>query len=311
LREPSFPSLEFDKLQKQKLAEAQQMRDDTDSQASIAFRRAVYSAGNPQYRLTSDERIEALNKATVGDVKAFHGKSFGPAHMTMVVVGDVDTASMQSDVGKAFEGWKGGLALPAAPAPKAIKKAAEETIAVPGKESVSVIVGEPTGLRYADADYLPLAVGTNVLGHGFTSRLLGIVRDKEGLTYTIQADLLGSGELEQTWCIYASYAPSLLNQGTASTRRELATWQRDGITTEELDFRKSALAGEHRVKLATSGGLADMILNTVRRGLPLSWIDDHPKQVSALTLKQVNDVIRRHVDPDKLVTVRAGTIKGE
>jgi zinc protease len=121
--------------------------------------------------------------------------------------------------------------------------------------------------------------------------------------------LLGSGELEQAWCIYASYAPSLLNQGTTSTRRELASWHHDGITADELEFRKSALAGEHRVRLATSSGMADMILSTVRRGLPLSWIDDYPKQVSALTLKQVNDVIHHHVDPDKLVTVRAGTIQ--
>jgi zinc protease len=311
LREPSFPSDEFDKLQKQKLAEAQQMRDDTDAQASIAFRRAVYSAGSPQYRLSSDERVAALNKATVGDVKEFQSKSFGPDHFTMVVVGDVDPHSMQAEVGKAFDGWRGGRALPAAPAPKVLKEPAVETVAVPGKESVSVIVGEPSGLRFADADYLPLDVATDVLGHGFTSRLLGTVRDKEGLTYTIQADLVGSGEFEQAWCVYASYAPSLLKQGTASTRRELVEWHRDGITAEELDFRKSALAGEHRVKLATSHGLAEMILNTVRRGLPLSWIDEYPKQVSGLTLKQVNDVIRRRVDPDKLVTVRAGTIKGE
>ena len=311
LREPSFPANEFDKLQKQKLAEAQQLREDTDAQAAIAFRRAVFPTGHPQYSLTPDDRIAALNKATVADVKAFHGKYFGPDHCTMVVVGDVEPTPIQSQVASAFAGWTGGQPLPAPPATKAIQDEADLTIDIPGKESVSVILGEPTGLRYSDADYLPLSVATNVLGHGFTSRLVGHVRDKEGLTYDIRAGLIGSGQLDQAWEVSASFAPSLLKQGLASTRRELAEWQHDGITKEELDYRKNSLAGSHRVNMATSGGLADIILETVRRGLDLSWIDEYPNKVAALTLDQVNGVVRRHVDPSKLVIVRAGTLKGE
>ena len=140
-------------------------------------------------RLTPDDRIAALKKATVADVKAFHGKYFGPDHCTMVVVGDVEPSPIQSQVASAFAGWTGGQPLPVPPASKAIQDASELTIDIPGKESVSVILGQPTGLRYADADHLPLAVATNVLGHGFTSRLLGRVRDKEGLTYDIRRGL--------------------------------------------------------------------------------------------------------------------------
>ena len=55
------------------------------------------------------------------------------------------------------------------------------------KPSVSVIIGQPTGLRYKDPDALALRVGTAVLGSGFTGRLMGTVRDKEGLTYNISA----------------------------------------------------------------------------------------------------------------------------
>jgi zinc protease len=176
---------------------------------------------------------------------------------------------------------------------------------------VNVIIGAPSGLRRTDADYLPLAGGTSVLGHGFTSRLVGHVRDTEGLTYGIAAELAGAGQLDRAWMIDATFAPSLLKQGLDSTRRELAAWHRDGITAAELDYRKSALAGEHRVSMATSGGLAEMILDTIRSGLELSWIDEYPVKVSALTLDQINSVVRRRVDPDKLVIVKAGTLRGE
>jgi zinc protease len=307
LREPTFPEDEFDKLRKQKLAEAQQLRESTDARASIAFRRAVFPPGHPQYRMTPDERIKALKTVTVSDIKKFHSKYFGADYCAMVIVGDVDPAAIQADVKKSFAGWAGGEPLPPAPKSIPVTEAKELTVNIPGKESVNVIMGTPTGLRYSDPGYLPLSVGTTVLGRGFTGRLLSTVRDTEGLTYGIGADLIGSGKLEQAWVISATFAPSLLKQGLASTDRELTKWCRDGITESELDYRKSALAGSHRVSLATSGGLANVLLNTVRRGLKLSWIDEYPKTVAALSLKQVNSAIKQYVNPEDLVTVRAGT----
>ena len=311
LRQPTFPQEEFEKLRLQKLAEAQQLRESTDAQASIAFRRAAFPAGHPQYRMTPEERIAALKKVTVADIKAFHGKYFGGDYLTMVVVGDVEPASIQTVVKKSFADWRGGQPLPAIPKSKSVKEPEELTVKVPGKESISVIMGEPTGLRYADPDFLPLSVGTSVLGRGFTSRLLSTVRDTEGLTYGIGAELVGSGQLDQAWVISATFAPSLLQQGLASTNRELTKWRRDGITEDELDYRKSALAGSHRVSLATSAGLAEVILNTIRRGLELSWIDEYPKKVAALSLKHVNGAIQRYVDPEKFVIVRAGTFNAK
>ncbi len=309
LGKPSFPKDEFEKLQKQKLAEAQELQQETGALAMIALRRAIFPPGHPQYRLTVKERIAALEKAAVADVKTFHDQYFGPDYCTMVVVGDMDAAAIRSQVASAFSDWKGGRPLPAIPAVKKLKAGAVQTIDVPGKASVSVFMGAPGGVRYADADYLPLAVATNVLGHGFTSRLLSTVRDTEGLTYGIGAQLMGAGQLDQAWIIYATFAPSLLNRGLNSTRRELAIWHQDGISAAELDYRKSALSGAYRVSLATSSGLAQTILNTVRRGLDLSWIDEYPQKVSALTLEGINNAIRRHVDPNKLVVVRAGTLK--
>jgi zinc protease len=308
LREPSFPKDEFDKLVKQKIAEAQQSRVDTDVQAGIAFRRAVYVAGHPLYLETPDETIANLKKTTVDQVKAFHQHWFGPEQCLMVVVGDADPAAIQKQVATAFNGWMGGHALPKTPAMAAIKQSSESTVAVPGKESVSVVMGEPLGLRPTDDDYLPLLVGTSALGHGFTSRLVGKVRDTEGLTYGITAGLSGSGQLDRAWVVDATFAPSLLKQGLVSTHRELDKWQHDGITAAELDYRKNMLAGEHNVNLATTGGLAEAILDTIRNGQELSWIDDYPQQVGALSLDQINDVIHRRVDPGKLVTIKAGTV---
>ena len=125
---------------------------------------------------------------------------------------------------------------------------------------MSVILGQATGLRYRDPDSLPLRVGTAILGHGFTGRLMGTVRDREGLTYNIGAAVTEDSIADGAWDISASFAPSLLDKGLASTRRVLDAWWQDGVTDGELRARKQGLIGSYLVGLSTTGGVATAIL---------------------------------------------------
>jgi zinc protease len=137
---------------------------------------------------------------------------------------------------------------------------------------------------------------------------MGTVRDKEGLTYGIGANMADDTFNDGDWRIQATFAPSLLDRGLASTQRELQKWWQDGVSAEELKAKKTDMIGSFSVSLATTGGMAGALLRTVQRGYPLSWIDDYSKSVDAVTLAEVNSAIKRYVDPQKLVMVKAGSI---
>jgi zinc protease len=107
------------------------------------------------------------------------------------------------------------------------------------KPSVSVLIGQPTGLRYKDPDALALRVGTAILGSGFTGRLMGTVRDREGLTYNISAAVSEDSIVDGKWDVSASFAPVLLEKNTGRVV-ELQRWWKDGITEDELRARKWA-----------------------------------------------------------------------
>jgi len=176
------------------------------------------------------------------------------------------------------------------------------------KPSVSVIIGQPTGLRYKDPDALALRVGTAVLGSGFTGRLMGTVRDKEGLTYNIGAGVSEDSIADGSWDISASFAPSLLEKGIASTRRELDKWWKDGVTDQELAARKQGVVGGYLVSLSTTAGLAVAILTDVQRGYDVSRVDDFPAAVNALTREQVNAAIKNHLNPSIMALIEAGSV---
>ena len=62
----------------------------TEARAQEAFGRAIFPQGHPNRPHTVSEYEAAAKAATLDDLKAFHAKYYGPAHMTLVVVGECD-----------------------------------------------------------------------------------------------------------------------------------------------------------------------------------------------------------------------------
>lgn len=310
LRMPAFSAEEFEKLKPQAIGELRQALDDPGLRANETFSQVVYPQGHPNKTATVQERIEGVTTAKLSDLKAFHAAHYGPAHMTMVIAGDFDLGQVRAELAKSFSGWKGGTALPVASRSAAgfVSASREATVSIPGKSSVNLLLGAATGLKYRDPDTLALRVGTTILGSGFTGRLMNNVRDKEGLTYGIGAGVSNDTFSDGEWKISATFAPTLLDKGISSTRRELTQWYQNGITAAELEQRKSELAGNYYVSLATTGGLAQALLTAVQRGYDLKWLDEYPKAIQALTVEQVNGAIKKHLDPDKMLLIKSGTI---
>jgi zinc protease len=308
LRTPAFTAVEFAKAKQQFIGSLQESLQRTDGRAQEAFLRAIFPEGNPNRPHSIAEYLAAAKSATLDEVKAFHGKYYGPAHLTLVLVGDVPVERTQAEIAKDFAGWRGGADYIRPAKPAGPTEPREITVPLPDKPSVSMILGQATGLRYRDPDALALRVGTAVLGHGFTGRLMGTVRDKEGLTYNISAAVTEDSIADGAWDISASFAPSLLEKGIASTHRELDKWWQAGITDAELSARKQGILGGYLVGLSTTGGLASAILTAVQRGYDASWLDGYPEAIKALTRDQVNGAIHSHLDPKSMVLVEAGSV---
>lgn len=312
LRTPRFDPAEFAKLKKQLAGRYKRQLEDTNFRAESALNRTLFPAGHPNHPPEDDKYLASIEAATLEQVQAFHAANYGPAAFRIVLVGDVDDTLIDQTLTKAFTGWTGGKPIPANP--KAPTLAAGSTVKVPmaGKTSVSFVIGQPSQLKYIDPNYQSLNMATSVLGSGFFSaRLLDHVRNQEGLTYGIGARLAADTYGDGSWYIEATFAPALLDKGAASTLRELRRFAADGITADELKNFKVTLTGTYKVTLSTTGGLASVLLNALQRGYGPEWVDEYPRKLEALTLDQVNQAIRTYLNPDKMVTVMAGTLPAD
>jgi zinc protease len=308
LRAPAFSADEFAKLKKQIAGQVARSLEETDYRANLAFIRAIYPKGHPNRETSTEEYLAAIDKATLDEVKAFHAKLYGPVTMRLVIVGDVDAAVVSSEVSKEFSAWTGGsVHLPGARAGK-VDAVREQSVFMADKTNVTLVWGQATGLRYGDPDVLALRVGTAAFGSGFTGRLMANVRDKEGLTYGIGAFNSNDVFVDGDWRIQGNFAPEMLAKGIASTRNQLMLWHKDGISAAELADNKGKYIGAFKLSLSTTAGMAGVIINTLNEDLPLSYIDEFGDKVNALTLAQVNSAIKKHLSPDQMVMIKAGTI---
>jgi zinc protease len=310
LRMPAFSQGEFEKARQQFIGQLKNAMDNVQERAAEAFKRAVFPSGHPNHEPAIDEYLTAAQTLTLNEVRTFYRKYYGPEHMTLVLVGDVNMSRIQGTVANAFRGWKGGVDYLRDAKPANLTEPQDHSIGVemPGKTSTILAIGQSTGLRYKDPDTLALMVGTAVLGSGFTGRLMHAVRDNEGLTYSISAAVNNNTFTDGSWQVLASFAPQLLDRGTASTQRELQHWWADGVSDEELAARKTNLIGTYQVGLADTSGMARTLLSTVLRGRDVTWLDQYPKAVDAVTVRQVNTAIKEHLNPEKMIVVKTGTL---
>ena len=309
LRTPALQVSEFNKAKQQFIGELEASAQDTGARAAEAFNRSVFPAGHPNHSHTLEEYRAAAGTATIDEIRTFQAKYYGPAHMTLVIVGDVSDADAQSEVNKAFAGWSGGQDYVRPAAPAASAAAAQINVPLADKPSVTMMLGQATGLRYSDPDGLALNLGTAILGRGFTGRLMQTVRDKEGLTYNIGAGVRDDTVVDGAWEISASFAPSLLSKGVEAARREVAKWWQEGVTEQELNARKQGMIGSYSVGLSTTTGLAQTLLVNTQRGYDPSWLDEYPKALKALTPAQVNAAIKNHLNPSTMILVEAGSVQ--
>ncbi len=308
LRQPAFDLEELEKLKKQRIGGLKRSLESTDTLSSRSLSRLAFPPEHPNYMPPLEDFINDIEKVTVDDLKAFYSRHYGPKSMILVAVGDLDPKTLHRAMKSAFAGWNGGVDLPITPKALAPTPGPETIVYMKDKPSVSVLIGMPSALKRTDPDYLPLMLGTYIFGGNFSARLMRIVRDEEGLTYHVRAGMRGDVYSDGLWRIYASFAPQLLDNGLLSVRRELNKWHREGVTADELRAKKDTIIGSYKVRLATTGGLAGQILSFVQRGYPVTYLDQYSLDVEAVTLKSVNANIKKYLDPDKMITVMAGSV---
>jgi zinc protease len=309
LMQPSFPRDAFARLKARQLAEIVEAETQPDTRASRAFYAAVYGKhplGRPS--LGTTRTVKALTR---NDCVEFHRKVFVPNNLVLAIVGDFDAKTVIAEVKRLTAKWeKSSLKRPPLPEVTKPKEFTQSILTMPESSQLHFYMGH-AGVRRNNPDYYKLLVMDYVLGtgDGFTDRLSSRLRDREGLAYSVSANITSSASVEPG--VFACYIGTGKENFARVKKLFLEELQRirdEKPTAREVADVKAYLLGSQMLRFATNAGIANQLLAIERYKLGFDYLETFRKAVTAVTPEDVQAVAKKYLDPKRMVLVAAGAI---
>ncbi|OWU68943.1 zinc protease [Roseovarius sp. 22II1-1F6A] len=305
LIEPRFDQEALDRVRGQVLSIIASNATDPGEINSRAFNEAAFP--DHPYALPVDGTVESVTALTRDDMLAVKDRIMARDRIYVSAVGDITAA----ELGPLLDRLLGDLPETGAPLPEHVD------YALPGGVDVvefdtpqSVVSFAQPGITRDDPDFIPAYIMMEIFsGGGFSSRLMEEVREKRGLTYGIGASLYPMDNAE---LIIGSVSSA--NDKVAETieviKAEWAKLAEDGITQEELDRAKTYLTGAYPLRFDGNGRIANILVGMQMTDLPIDYPETRNELVDAVTLEDINRVVDRIIEPERLHFVVVGKPAG-
>ena len=253
--------------------------------------------GHVRYVPTFDEERSAIDATTLEAVGAFHARFVGGANAELALVGDFDPDAIRALVTGLFGAWKSPAPYARVPNPYRPPAPTVLSAMTPDKANATLIGRMPMQFNDRSEDLPALMVVDRILGAAPEARIPDRVREREGLSYSIQTWLaVSSFEENSPMMLYAIFAPENRERVRVGIAEELARALKDGFTDTEVGHAKTALLQARRIARTQDGTLAGALAS--QSELDRTW-DSAAKidaGLAAVTVDRANAVLRKYVN---------------
>jgi zinc protease len=303
LEQPEFRQDKVELAKMQLRSGIARRNDEPSDIASREFLSIVYGRDTPY---GWDMEYADLDNIQRQDLVNFYQRYFFPANLMIGVYGDFDTAGMKRDLMDLFGSWT--AAQPAVPKFPGVTAKAAPGIYVAEKPDVAQTffeIGHLGGLL-RDKDYPALEVAAQILGSGFSSRLMRKVRTELGYAYSIGASWGAGYDNPGVFDI----SGSTKSKSTAETIRvvldELEKLRTGEVTEEELKTAKDSVLNSFVFNFDRPSKTLNRLLLYEYFGYPKDFIFQYQKSVQNVTRADVLRVAAQYFKPRDLTIVAVG-----
>jgi len=302
LTHPRFENEALQRVRAQMIQSLQQDQAEPQRLAARRFSREFF--GDHAYAHPVTGEIASIAAVTAADLHNFARSHWVKNGLKVAVAGDIAAPALTKLLGETFLPVSGAVA-PSLPNVGRLGAPGVHVVALPVPQPTAVF-GLP-GIMRQDPDFIPGYVANYILGGGdFSSRLMGEVRVKRGLTYGISTSL-------------TAYNKAAVMQGSVATRADairqtvqvvkdtLADFAKTGPTQQELDDAKTYLTGSFPLAFASNSGTASQLGTFQRQNLDIGYVARRNSLIQAVTLGDVKRVAKRLYDPARLTVVIGGS----
>ena len=303
LYNPAFAQEEMDKLKTQTLSGIEAGKDNPDVISDNVRRTLVFGKEHP-YGLSATEKT--VGSITLDDCKNYYNTYFKPGNAFLIIVGDIDLKTAKSLSEKYFAKWAPAeVKYPTYVKPKEPAKTYVALVDRPASVQSVISVTYPVELRPGTQDAIKARVTNQILGGGFSSRLMQNLREKNAFTYGARSSL-NADNLTGNFNATASVRNEVTDSSVVEFLSELKRMLNEPVLGKELAAAKAEISGAFGRSLESPQTIAGFALNTAKYNLPKDYYNNYLKYVDAVTLADVQATAKKFIRPDNAHIVIVG-----
>lgn len=302
---PRFTEASFSRLKKQKLESFKVQKAQPGAVASAVFAKLNYGP-NHIFGISEDGTEESVQNITLQDIEGYYNNYMTSQDAKVVIVGDIKQEEILPKLAFLNKLPKKKITLPTVAAAPKVDKTKVYLVDVPKSAQSEFRVGYATGLKYdVTGDFYKSTLANWALGGNFNSRLNLNLREDKGWTYGAGSGFYGdeyTGGFQFSSGIRADATDSAL----VEVMKEINTYLKDGPTTEDVAFMKSAIAQSDARRYETGFQKAAFIGRILDYNLPANYIDQQSKILQGMTAAQIKSMAGKYIQPEKLNILLVG-----
>ncbi len=259
--------------------------------------------GEHVYGREHPEAEEVLAVAP-GSLRAAHRRRVLPQGSLLVLVGDLTPARALDQVAAALGGWDTPGSPSSVPKVPALRTGPLQLVDRPGAVQSNLRVGGAAVAR-TDPSYAAVELANALFGGYFSSRLTMNIREDKGYTYSPRSSIR-HGRAASAFLVGADVATEVTAPALVEVGYELARMASLPPSAEEVAATAQYLVGTLALSTATQAGLAGTLAVLLADGLDVTWLQEHPQRLLAVTPEDVHQAALRMLAPTGLVTTVVG-----
>jgi len=302
LREPEFRADKLDLAQREMYDSIARRNDDVSQIAARESTKLAYGADNPYAREPEYATVAAVTRQDLVD---WHHSHVHPNNIILGIVGDFDSAAMETKLRQAFGDWPKG--------PPVKEEVIEFHPAKPGyylipKEDVnqSSIRMTELGIRRDNPDYYAAQVFNEAFGGGFSSRLFKSIRTAQGLAYGVGAGVGAAFDHPGILRVSMSTKSSTTVQSVQALYKEFDALQTNPISDDEMKRAKDAILNSFVFNFDSPEKVLRERMAYEFYGYPADFLERYRAGIEKVGREDVARAAAKYLHKDKLAVLVIG-----
>jgi zinc protease len=306
LRNPEFRQDKIDLSKDGNRTEIARRNDDASGIAQRESTKLGYGAQNPYARHPEYATLDAITRQDLID---WHKSHVHPNNILFGIVGDFDSAALETKLRKVFGGsdkdWAKG---PAVTTPKIDFQPAKPGYFLVDKKDVnqSNIYMVELGTKRSNPDYYAITVFNEAFGGGFSSRLFGDIRSKRGLAYGVGGGIGSSFDHDGLVRIVMGTKSSTTIEAIQALFEDIDGLAKNPLTDEEIRRAKDSILNSFVFNFDSPAKVLREQMAYAFYGYPSDYLERFRAGIEKVTPADAARVAAKYLHRDQLAVLVVG-----